>query len=145
MRINKYHLSFGALLFVTPLSAQQTVVVPDVNVEVQVQPTPFVNEITVMSDSAMIANLNENLRLLREEIAASECNTCGGANTTTKIAVGALIPVLVWIALELRGIKKNQGDDIHNEGDTNVEVTVEPHGHESTQPPDDDNDSGEGH
>ncbi len=95
------------LLLAAPLGAQQTVVVPDVNVPITVSPTPFVNNINVMTDSAMIANLNENLRLLREDIAAGECNTCGGANTTTKVAVAILLPVLVWIAWELRGIKNN--------------------------------------
>ncbi len=95
------------LLLAAPLSAQQTqtTLVPDVNVNLP--PMEITNEITVMSDSAMIANLNRNLEALRVEIAAQECNTCGGANTTTKVAVAVLIPVLVWIAWELRGIKNN--------------------------------------
>ena len=95
------------LLLAVPLSAQveQRTLVPDVNVNLP--PLEITNEITVMSDSAMIANLNRNLEALRVEIAAQECNTCGGANTTTKVAVAVLIPVLVWIAWELRGIKNN--------------------------------------
>lgn len=95
------------LLLAAPLSAQQTVVVPDVNVQVEPTPITIENNVEVMSDSAMIANLNRNLEALRLEIAAQECNTCGGANTTTKVAVAVLIPVLVWIAWELRGIKNN--------------------------------------
>ncbi len=95
------------LLLAAPLSAQQTVVVPDVNVQVEPTPITIENNVEVMSDSAMIANLNRNLEALRVEIAAQECNTCGGANTTTKVAVAVLIPVLVWIAWELRGIKNN--------------------------------------
>ena len=95
------------LLLAVPLSAQQTVVVPDVENVINLPALEITNEITVMSDSAMIANLNRNLEALRVEIAAQECNTCGGANTTTKIAVAVLIPVLVWIAWELRGIKNN--------------------------------------
>ncbi len=92
------------LLLAAPLSAQQTVVYPDVQIDntVNVEPTPI--EITVMSDSVMISNLNRNLEALRQQIADSER---GGANTTTKIAVAVLIPVLVWIAWELRGIKNN--------------------------------------
>ena len=95
------------VLWVSPLVAQQTVVVPDVENVINLPPLEITNEITVMSDSAMIANLNRNLEALRVEIAAQECNTCGGANTTTKVAVAVLIPVLVWIAWELRGIKNN--------------------------------------
>jgi hypothetical protein len=83
------------------------VVVPDVNVVVDPTPITIENNVQVMSDSVMIANLNRNLEALRVEIAAQECNTCGGANRTTKIAVAVLIPVLVWIAWELRGIKNN--------------------------------------
>ena len=95
------------LLLAAPLAGQQTVVVPDVNV--QGDSIFITNEVNVevMSDSVMIANLNRNLEALRVIIAEQECNTCGGANTTTKIAVAVLIPVLVWIAWELRGIKNN--------------------------------------
>jgi hypothetical protein len=101
------YVVIAALLLAAPLSAQveQRTLVPDVNVNLP--PLEITNEITVMSDSAMIANLNRNLEALRVEIASQECNTCGGANTTTKIAVAVLIPVLVWIAWELRGIKNN--------------------------------------
>lgn len=93
------------VLWVSPLSAQQTVVVPDV--DITVNGDTIVVNVTVMSDSTMLANLNRNLEALHQQIADSECNTCGGANTTTKIAVAVLIPVLVWIAWELRGIKNN--------------------------------------
>ena len=63
------------LLLAAPLSAQveQRTLVPDVNVNLP--PLEITNEITVMSDSAMIANLNRNLEALRIEIAAQECNT----------------------------------------------------------------------
>jgi hypothetical protein len=101
---------------------QQTVVVPDVNVEVEPTPVTIENNINVMSDSTMIENLNRNIEALREQIAADECNTCGqGATTTQKLTLGLAIPVLIWIALELRGIKNK--DDIHNV-DNNVDVDV---------------------
>lgn len=94
-----------ALLVASPLAAQQTVVVPDVTINLP--PLEITNEITVMTDSAMIANLTRNLEALRVQIAERECNACEGANTTTKIAVAVLLPVLVWIAWEIRGIRKN--------------------------------------
>jgi hypothetical protein len=100
------------LLACSRVEGQQTVVVPDVNVQVEPTPITIENTVNVMSDSTMIANLNRNIEALREQIAADECNTCGqGATTTNKIAVAVLIPVLIWIALELRGIKNK--DDVH--------------------------------
>lgn len=69
----------------------------------------FAPQPAAMSDSVRQANFERNMEAFRELVAErnQECNTCGGANTTTKIAVGVLIPVLVWIAWELRGIKNN--------------------------------------
>lgn len=96
------------LLFAAPLTAQNRdiSIVPAENI-INITNPPIVNNITLMSDSAMIANLNANLVALREQITADKCNTCGGATTTTKIAVAVLIPALLWIAWELRGIKNN--------------------------------------
>lgn len=103
-------LALALLLLAAPLGAQQqsTTLVPDINVNLP--PLEITNEITVMSDSAMIVNLAENNRLLREMLLADrECDTCGGANRTTKIAVAVLIPVLAWIAWEIRGLKNATG------------------------------------
>ncbi len=102
-------IPFALLLLAVPLAAQDPIIIPQVPpiVEITVEPTPIEVTVEVMTDSAMIANLNRNLEALRIEIAAQECNNCGGASTTTKIAVGVLVPVLFWIALELRGIKNN--------------------------------------
>lgn len=118
----------GLLAFVlsaTRVEGQQqstTVLTPDIEVTVNGDTT--VVNVNVMTDSTMLARLNENLEALREQIAASDCNTCGGASTTNKIAVGIVIPVLIWIAMELRGIKNK--DDIHNvENNVDVDVTVE--------------------
>ncbi len=127
------------LLLAAPLSAQQTVVYPDVQIDntVNVEPTPI--EITVMSDSVMIANLNRNLEALRLEIAAQECNTCG-TSTEVRIGQGALVLIAAFMAWQVKKIAdKPNGDDIHHEGDTNV--TVESHDHKRKH--DDDSGSGE--
>lgn len=131
--IGRYHLFCGLLLLAAPLAAQQTVVVPNVNVEVQVEPTPF--EIFIqpssMSDSAMVANLAENNRLLRERLTQEQgCNTCGGTSTVVRIGQSTLILIGAFMAWQLKRIAdKPNGDDVHNEGDTNVEVNVPPHDH----------------
>ena len=66
------------LLLAAPLAAQQTVVVPDVNVNVP--PAQVVNNITVMSDSTQLANLTANLVALRLLIAQTKSEKwCRGA------------------------------------------------------------------
>lgn len=117
------------LLLATPISAQQTVVVPDVVVPITVSPTPFVNNITVMSDSAMIANLAENNRLLQEMLVEErECSTCGGGVSTTVVGLSIFGPLLFWIAIELRGIKNKE--TIHNTNVNSPDVNVQVHKHE---------------
>ena len=114
------------LLLALPLAGQdpQTVVVPNVENTINLPPLEITNEITVMSDSAMIANLNRNLEALRLEIAAQECNTCGTSNVV-RIGQGALVLIAGFIAWQVKKIAdKPNGDDIHHEGDTNVEVNV---------------------
>jgi len=111
------------------ISAQepQTVVVPNVINEITVGPTPV--EIFVqppMSDSAMIANLVRNNEALRELILqGQECNTCGSSNVV-RAGQGVLVLIAAFMAWQVKKIAdKPNGDDIHHEGDTNVEVTVE--------------------
>jgi len=99
------------LLIAVPLGAQQTVVVPDVNVQVEPTPITIENNVEVLTDSVMQLRIAEAIEGIRAELEADECNTCGGASTTNKIAVGVVIPVLIWIALELRGIKNKE--DVH--------------------------------
>ncbi len=112
------------LLLAAPLSAQQTVVVPDVNVQVEPTPITIENNVEVLTDSIMQLRIAEAIEGIRAELATSECNTCGGASTTMKIGVAVLLPVLMWIGWELRGIKNK--DDIHNvENDVDVDVDVE--------------------
>ncbi len=116
------------LLIALPLAGQQTVVVPDVSVVVE--PPAITNEITVevMTDSAMIANLNRNLEALRLEIASLECNTCGTSNVV-RAGQGALVLIAAFMAWQVKKIAdKPNGDDVHHEGDTNVTVEAHDHG-----------------
>jgi len=122
-----------ALLVASPLAAQdpQTVVVPNVENTINLPPLEVTNEITVMSDSAMIANLNRNLEALRLEIAAQECNTCGGS-TVVRIGQGALVLIAAFMAWQVKKIADRPNGDTNvevNEGDVDVDVTVEPHDH----------------
>ena len=123
-----------SLLCAAPLSAQQTVVFPDVEITNE---HPITNEINVqvMTDSTMLANLNRNLEALRLEIAAQECDTCGGSNVV-RAGQGVLVLIAAFMAWQVKKIAdKPNGDDVH--GDVKVEVNVPKHDHGH----DDDNDS----
>ena len=124
------------LLLAAPLSAQveQRTLVPDVNVNLP--PLEITNEITVMSDSAMIANLNRNLEALRVEIAAQECNTCGGS-TVVRIGQGALVLIAAFMAWQVKKIA-DRPPTVHNDGDVDVDVTVPEHEHGRKKKRDDD-------
>ncbi len=115
------------LLLAAPLSAQveQRTLVPDVNVNLP--PLEITNEITVMSDSAMIANLNRNLEALRIEIAAQECNTCGGSDLV-RVGQGALVLIAAFMAWQVKKIA-DRPPTVHNDGDVDVDVTVPEHEH----------------
>jgi len=117
-----------ALLVASPLAAQdpQTVVVPNVENTINLPPLEVTNEITVMSDSAMIANLNRNLEALRLEIAAQECNTCGGS-TVVRIGQGALVIIAAFMAWQVKKIADKPNGDTNvevNEGDVDVDVNL---------------------
>jgi hypothetical protein len=77
-------------------------------------------------DSAAIARdeaAQRSMDAIAEYLATCGCTGGGSANTTTKIAVAILIPALLWIGWELRGIKNK--DDIHNvENNVDVDVNV---------------------
>ena len=124
------------LLLAAPLSAQveQRTLVPDVNVNLP--PLEITNEITVMSDSAMIANLNRNLEALRIEIAAQECNTCGGSDLV-RVGQGALVLIAAFMAWQVKKIA-DRPPTVHNDGDVDVDVTVPEHEHKRKR---DDHDS----
>ena len=116
-----------------PLAAQEPIIInqqPPV-VNLTTPPPQVFNEITVMTDSTMLANLNRNLEALRLEIAARECNTCGSSNVV-RAGQGVLVLIAAFMAWQVKKIAdKPNGDDNHFEGDTNVTVpvTVEPHDH----------------
>ena len=119
-----------ALLVASPLAAQQTVTIPPPDINVNLPPFEITNEITVMTDSAMIANLNRNLEALRLEIAAQECNTCG-TPTEVRVGQGVLVLSAAFRAWQVKKIAdKPNGDDIH--GDVKVEVNLPPkHDHDN--------------
>lgn len=100
-----------ALLIAAPLSAQQTVVVPDVNVQVEPTPITIENNVEVLTDSIMQLRIAEAIEGIRAELATDECNTCGGASTTQKLTLGIVGPLLLWIAISAhRNANKN---DVH--------------------------------
>lgn len=127
------------LLLAVPLSAQQQVTIPPPDINVNLPPLEITNEITVMTDSAMIANLNRNLEALRLEIAAQECNTCG-TSTEVRVGQGVLVLIAAFMAWQVKKIA-DKPPNVDNHGDVTVPVTVESgkhdHGH------DDDSESGE--
>ncbi len=127
-------LLLTGVLWVGPLSAQEPITIPQIAPEVNVNlpPLEITNEITVMSDSAMIANLNRNLEALRLEIAAQECNACGGGSTVVRIGQGALVIIAAFMAWQVKKIADRPNGDTNvevNVGDVDVDVTVEPHDH----------------
>ena len=115
------------LLLAAPLSAQQTVTIPPPDINVNLPPLEITNEITVMTDSAMIANLNRNLEALRLEIAAQECNTCGSSNVV-RAGQGVLVLIAAFMAWQVKKIA-DKPPNVHNDGDVTVPVTVEAHDH----------------
>lgn len=129
------------LLLAAPLSAQQQVTIPPPDINVNLPPLEITNNITVMSDSAMIANLNRNLEALRLEIAAQECNTCGTPGVV-RVGQGALVLIAAFMAWQVKKIADRPAD-VHNDGDVTVPVTVESHDHGRRKDHDDDSESGE--
>ncbi len=133
MRPQHILVYIGLTLLAAPLAAQEPIIInqqPPV-VNLTTPPPQVFNEIMVMTDSAMIANLNRNLEALRLQIAAQECNTCGSSNVV-RAGQGVLVLIAAFMAWQVKKIAdKPNGDDVHHEGDTNVTVpvTVEPHDH----------------
>lgn len=122
------------VLWVSPLSAQveQRTLVPDVNVNLP--PLEITNNINVMSDSAMIANLNRNLEALRIEIAADQESQSQGPGTVERTVRNVIWVVLGIIAVKkLHDIATRPPDvvnvEVINEGD-DVTVNVPPHEHD---------------
>ena len=127
------------LLLAAPLSAQQTVVVPDVIVENTNVIDGIAVDVTVElppPDSAAVARDEAAQRSM--DAIADYLQDCGcvstGPTTVNVIANAGLTLAAFFIGWQLKRIAdKPEGDDIHNEGDTNVEVVLPPHGDSSDQ------------
>ncbi len=156
MRINKYHLSLGALLFVGPLSAQQTVVVPDVNVTVPV-PEVTVNVEAPPPDPEAVAREEAAIRAEERIADAIEAwvENCGcvsqGSSGVTQIATAGIVFALGLIWWELRkgntnGVDGAPGRDGADGSDgTNGQDGVDGRDGVDGQDGDDGQDSSEGH
>ena len=94
-----------------------------------------------MSDSARRAHLPRTPDALRVEIAAQECNTCGGS-TVVRIGQGALVLIAAFMAWQVKKIA-DRPPSVHNDGDTNVDVDVEAHEHDRKRDRDHDNEDSE--
>lgn len=91
------------LFLAVPLSAQQTIVVPDVNVVVE--PTPITNEINVevMSDSVRLDRIADALEGIAEAIAECGCED-QGTSTVVRVGQGALVLAAFFIGYQLKRI-----------------------------------------
>lgn len=110
-----------------------TIASPIIN-EITVSPTPFVNNITVMSDSARAVNLRLNNELLRERIAQERECACGTPGWVRAGQAG-LVAAVFFVGWQLRGIK-NKEHPPHEAGDVNVTLptTHGNHGHGHDKP-----------
>jgi hypothetical protein len=116
----RFTLTLAALLLAAPLvAAQQTVVVPDVVVEVE--PTPITNEITVevMSDSVRL----ERIAAAVEDIAAilAECGCAEPSSTSNLVRVGqgALVLAAFFIGFQVKRVADAYEPKDSGNGDSN--------------------------
>lgn len=135
-----------ALLLAAPLSAQQqsTTLVPDVIVE-NIVPVPSltVNVEPPPPDSASIARDEASERAMNaisDYLATCGCVDSGSSNVSVATNVGLTLAAF-FIGWQLKRIADN-GPDVHNDGDTSVEVHVPPHDHGKSG---DDHGEGTGH
>lgn len=133
------YLVFAIILFAAPLSAQQTVVVPNVNVEVENVIDSIRLNLTVTMpepDSAQIAREEEGLRLT--QALADYMENCGcidrGSSNVSVVANAGLTLAAFFIGWQLKRIADKPN------GDTNVDTNIDVHEHKH----DHDNESGEG-
>lgn len=99
-------LTLALLLLAVPLSAQQTVVVPDVRNEITnlIEDIALSLTITHQPDSAEVARQEESLRLtqnLADFIEECGCIGGGSSSTTVQLGVSVALPLLTWIAISL--------------------------------------------
>lgn len=100
---------FVLLLFAVPLSAQQTqtTVVPDVEITVEVGPTPFEITVEVMPDSVRLARIADAMESLAQAIAECRC-VDSGPSTVNVVANAGLMLAAFFIAWQLKGIKDKE-------------------------------------
>ncbi len=104
---------FALLLLAAPLSAQQTVVVPDVNVPITVEPTPI--EITVQVQGPDSAQLAAALRA--QEAIAAYFENCGCINTgPSKLSVASNAALTLAVLIVAWRVGKGRPD--HHPGET---------------------------
>lgn len=113
------------LLLAAPLTAQDRdiSIVPAENI-INIAGDSIFIQVDVMTDSAALANLNRNLEALRQQIADKQCNTCGSAPVTQKLALGIVGPLLLWIAISLHN-SRNQ--DSVGESETTDKIPEHEH------------------
>ena len=136
-------LVFIGLVAATMVEAQQTqtTIVPDVIVG----PTPveIFNEVTVMSDSTMLARIADILQGMRDDAAAKECDTCGSTSNVVRVGQAGLVLMAFWIAVSANKIANRESKpDVHEH---EITVTTPPR---DKKPPkdshDDDTEGGNG-
>lgn len=131
------------LVVAAPLSAQQTVVVPDVNVDIEnvIDSIGVILTVELPSpDSAQVAR-DEAAQRAMDAIATylEDCGCVNAGPTTINVLTNAgLTLAAFFIGWQIKRLA-DRDPDVHNDGDTKVEVTVPPHDH----PSDDYDDRGE--
>ena len=95
------------LLLAAPLSAQQTVVVPDVLVEVEPTPLTIQNTVEVMPDSIRLDRIADALEGIAEAIAECGCMD-QGTSRVVRLGQGALVLAAFWIGWQLKRIADNE-------------------------------------
>lgn len=131
-----YIYGIFTVLLAVPLSAQQDIsIVPAQAGDIIINIDSIALGVTVEfapRDSASIAR-DEAAQRAMESI-ASYLENCGcvstGPSTVNILSNAGLTIAALFIGWQLKRIAdKPNGDDVHNEGDTNVEVNVPPHDH----------------
>lgn len=124
------------VLWVGLLSAQQTVVVPDVTVPITVEPTPI--EVTVQvqgCDSACMQLAVDRQMQVIAAILAEQ--TPQPASRVVRIGQGALVVIAGFMAWQLKRLvdKKsihNDGDVYVDSGDVTIENNIPKHTHDKS-------------
>jgi hypothetical protein len=109
--MRNYVLLTAALLIAPPLvAAQQTVVVPDVVVEVGPTPITIENTIEVMSDEERLDRIAAAVEGIAAILAECGCTQPSGPTYVERGVQGALVLAAFFIGFQLKGIKDNTAD-----------------------------------